>query len=281
MNQQVDDRQKSVREYHEHHMMDGQSCLFTVVERSLQVHPEQRHWLAAHSKKIARMLNIGYTSQFVDLGCGEGYFTLPLSQQAARSIGVDFAAAALKVIQEQPRYNPQELHLMIASGERIPLANARVDRLLCNHTLEHVLDDDAVMQEMHRIVRPRGLVLIGVPLELSPQIRLALFLRRLLFPRARQLQLERAEPGRLVPELVGHSSHIRFYTLQALRHLLERNGFKVLHAEGIGLSLRGWPADLFRRNGLLFSLSTALGYVFPGLGAGVLVLAQRNPCPDR
>jgi len=102
-------------------------------------------------------------------------------------------------------------------------------------------------------------------------------LRRLLRSNARQLQLECVEPGRLVPELIGRQSHVRFYSLQVARDLLERNGFRVLRAEGVGLSLRGRLAGLFRRNRLLFGLSTALGRLFPGIGDGVLVLAERNP----
>ena len=268
---------RDLQEYHEQHMTDGQDCLFDLEEGRLRVRPEQRHWLKAHLKKMMRMLDLESTDQFIDLGCGEGYFTLPLSRQAAHSVGVDFAATALKVVKEQPGYEQRKLSLVIASGESIPLADASVDKLLCNHILEHVLDDDTVMQEVHRIVRPCGLVLIGVPLELGPQIRFVLFLRRLFFPRARQLQLERARPGRLVPELVGHSSHVRFYSFQALHHLLARNGLRVLRTEGIGLSLRGRPAAIFRRNGLLFWLGTVFGYIFPSIGAGVLMLAERIP----
>jgi ubiquinone/menaquinone biosynthesis C-methylase UbiE len=268
---------RDLREYHERHMTNGQDCLFNLEEGKLHVRPKQRHWLKAHLKKMMQMLDLKPTDQFVDLGCGEGYFTLPLAQQVAHSVGVDFAATALKVVKGQQGYKQRKLSLTIASGESIPLVSASVDKLLCNHILEHVLDDDAVMQEVHRVVRPCGLVLIGVPLELAPQIRLTLFLRRTLFPRAHKPQLERAQPGHLVPELVGRSSHIRFYSLLALRHLLERNGFRVLRAEGIGLSLRGRPAALFRHNSLLFGFSTAFGYIVPSIGAGVLMLAERLP----
>jgi ubiquinone/menaquinone biosynthesis C-methylase UbiE len=151
-----------------------------------------------------------------------------------------------------------------------------MDKLLCNHMLEHVLDDSAVMREIHRVVRPHGQILIGVPLELSPQIRLAIRLRRLLSPRSRLLQLEKAQPGQLVPDLIGQQGHIRFYSLRAVRDLLERNGFRVLRAEGIGLSLRGRMNQLFRHNALLFGLSTAVGWLLPSMGSGVLVLAERR-----
>jgi len=156
----------------------------------------------------------------------------------------------------------------------ISLGDGCADKLLCNHVFEHVLDDDAIVQEIYRIVRPGDRVLIGLPLALGPQIRLLLRLRRWLFPRARRLQLERVEPGALVAELIGKQSHIRFYSLPAVYDLLERNGFCVLRAEGVGLGWRGRLAGFFRRHRLLFSLCTALGRLWPGIGDGVLVLAE-------
>jgi hypothetical protein len=134
-----------------------------------------------------------------------------------------------------------------------------------------------VLREIHRVVRPGGQILIGVPLELNPQVRLAIRLRRLLFPQSRLVQLEKAQPGQLAPELIGQQGHIRFYSLRAVRRLLEQGGFRVLRADGIGLSLRGRMNELFRRNGLLFGLSTAVGRLFPSISTGVLVLAERRP----
>jgi SAM-dependent methyltransferase len=272
----ADDPRQDVRALHERHMAGGQDCYFTVTNGRLQARAGQRYWLDAHRKKAAHLLALLRTDRFADLGCGEGHLTLPLSHRSAQNVGLDFAANALQVLREQPDYDRQRLHLVAAAGDALPLPDASVDKLLCNHVLEHVLDDDAVGREVHRVVRPGGLLLIGVPLELSPQIRLLLRLRQLLFPHARQLQLERVEAGRLVPELIGKQGHIRFYSLQSVLNLLERNGFRTLRAEGIGLSLRGPLAGLFRRNRLLFGLSTVLGHLFPSIGDGVLVLASRK-----
>jgi len=141
--------------------------------------------------------------------------------------------------------------------------------------LEHVIDDDAVIQAIQRVLRPGGRVLIGVPLVFTPQTRLLLRLRRLIRPRARRLQLESVAAGQLAPELIGKQSHIRFYSLHALCALLERHGFRVLHAEGIGFAVRGPLVSLLRRNPLLLNLGTLLGRFIPAMGDGVLVLAER------
>lgn len=267
---------KNLHDYHEKHMTDGQGCYFKLQDGRLQPQPEQRHWLNAHRQKTKRLLTIRPSDSFVDIGCGEGYLTVPLAVEARYSFGFDFVASALSVFRTQPAYDPRRLSLAIAVGDHIPLPNAHVDKLLCNHVLEHVLDDDAVVREFHRIVRPGGLVLLGVPLELSPQVRFLIKIRRWLWPKARQLQLERAKPGQLVPELIGVQSHIRFYSLTAVRDLLERNGFDMIRAEGIGFSMSGEWRKIIRRNRLLFSVVTAVGYIFPSIGDGVLILARRK-----
>jgi ubiquinone/menaquinone biosynthesis C-methylase UbiE len=268
---------KSLQAYHEDHMAGGQGLYFKLVAGELQLQSTHKLWMEAHRNKTKRLLGVQPHDTFVDIGCGEGYLTLPLAQRARHSFGFDLAASGMRVVQTQTAYRSDRLLLAVSEADCLPLPSASVDKLLCNHVLEHVLDDDRILAEMQRVVKPGGLVLIGVPLALSPQTKLLLRLRRLLWPKARQLQLERVSPGQLVPELIGVQSHIRFYDFAALRALLERHHFTVLQAEGVGFSwrqekVRNW----IRRNKLLFGLFLQLGKWFPAVGDGVLVLARRK-----
>ncbi len=49
----------------------------------------------------------------------------------------------------------------------IPLDDASVDVLLCNHLLEHVDDDIEALRELHRILRPGGWGILLSPVELD------------------------------------------------------------------------------------------------------------------
>jgi ubiquinone/menaquinone biosynthesis C-methylase UbiE len=275
MNQQPDSERKTLREYHEHHMHEGQARYFTLQEGDLQATPQQRTWLNIHLRKARRLLDLRPTERFLDLGCGEGYFTLPLAQEAGQTLGLDFTGAALYALREQPASRIPTLQVAAAAGEQLPLSQDSFDKALCNHMLEHVLDDDAVIQELYRVLRPGGRVLIGVPLALAPQIQFALRLWRLLRPDARRLQLESVIPGQLVPDLIGKQSHIRFYSLQSVRNLLERHSFKVLKAKGVGFAWRGPLASYCRSNPLLLNLGTLAAHIMPALADGILVLAEK------
>ena len=49
--------------------------------------------------------------------------------------------------------------------QRIPLADASVDVVLCNHLLEHVADDRQALRELHRILRPGGWGILLSPVD--------------------------------------------------------------------------------------------------------------------
>lgn len=47
---------------------------------------------------------------------------------------------------------------------RLPLPDGSFDLIICNHVLEHVLDDRAAVDELARVCAPGGFLLISVPL---------------------------------------------------------------------------------------------------------------------
>lgn len=49
--------------------------------------------------------------------------------------------------------------------QRIPLADASFDAIICNHLLEHVADDRQALRELHRILRPGGWGILLSPVE--------------------------------------------------------------------------------------------------------------------
>ena len=55
----------------------------------------------------------------------------------------------------------------LADLTALPLRDASVDLLVCYHVLEHVPDDHAAMAEIARVLSPRGLALLEVPLRMG------------------------------------------------------------------------------------------------------------------
>ncbi|MCF6377145.1 methyltransferase domain-containing protein [Nocardioides KLBMP 9356] len=55
----------------------------------------------------------------------------------------------------------------LACLTRLPLRDASVDLLVCYHVLEHVPDDAAAMHEIARVLSPRGIALLQVPIKVG------------------------------------------------------------------------------------------------------------------
>lgn len=55
----------------------------------------------------------------------------------------------------------------LASLTSLPLRDGSVDLLVCYHVLEHVPDDCAAMREIARVLSPRGIALIEVPIKVG------------------------------------------------------------------------------------------------------------------
>jgi len=49
----------------------------------------------------------------------------------------------------------------------LPFLDNQFDIVLCNHVLEHIADDTKAMQELYRILKPKGMAILQVPQDLS------------------------------------------------------------------------------------------------------------------
>jgi SAM-dependent methyltransferase len=63
-------------------------------------------------------------------------------------------------------YDAREVDAL-ASLTALPLRDASVDLLICYHVLEHVPDDCAAMREIARVLSPRGIALLEVPIKVG------------------------------------------------------------------------------------------------------------------
>jgi SAM-dependent methyltransferase len=128
-----------------------------------------------------------------------------------------------------------------------PAANDSLDVIFFNHVLEHIPDDKAALREAFRILKPGGLLVLGVPNEGAFFWQLAYWLQ---------------------PESKRLSDHVHCYTSATLGRKCREAGFAVQEIRPIGWGvphwgwderLRGrkWVDDLFETLGKVFLRSQA------------------------
>ena len=95
----------------------------------------------------------------LDCGCSGGIIADELHAAGATVIGVDIDVPG--VTEAHARFGASASFLC-ADSEAIPLATGSVDVAICNHIYEHVVHPDRLFTELRRVVRPDGLLYLGL-----------------------------------------------------------------------------------------------------------------------
>ena len=131
---------------------------------------------------------------------------------------------------------------------RLPAPDGSFDVVIASHILEHLEDAAGVLEDWYRVLRPGGVLLIGVPMHVAPAAAAA---------RWRYKRLGRRPYG-----------HCHFFTLRSLQRLVEP--YPVHDIRGFRLfSARKWlPLEDYR---WFYRWSLRFGARHPGLTAEVNV----------
>lgn len=271
--------QQKLRQFYERELTDGQRAYFNVRDGNLIPTRMGRHWLAEHRSIFQQLLQLSPADAFLDVGCGEGYYTIPLASSARVAVGADVSSSVLQLMQSLHAYAPNKLAPCVTDVEQLPFAAATFDKALCSHLLEHVLDDRAVVREMHRVLKPGGIAVLAVPLKYTTPYRLLRgaesVARALLRPGKQPAPV--APPGELDIRLVGRQAHIRHYSVAVFTRMLRELGFSVNRVLGMWFhDPRHWLVYHTQPRAFWYHLGTRLAKWNPNLGAGLVVRALRQ-----
>jgi SAM-dependent methyltransferase len=166
----------------------------------------------------------------IDLGCGRGFLLSALARQipGLRCFGVELSDLAI----DEARANGITVFHQSLST-RLPLEDETIDLAVMGEVIEHVFDPDACIEEVRRVIRPGGTLIVTTP-------NLASWLNRgLVLLGIQPIFSEtstRKKYGHWL-QLLGQGKtntqgHLKLFTLGALRELLKDLGFDVKRVEG-------------------------------------------------
>jgi 2-polyprenyl-6-hydroxyphenyl methylase/3-demethylubiquinone-9 3-methyltransferase len=178
----------------------------------------------------------------LDLGCAGGFMAEALAARGAQVTGIDPARRAVAAARARSWATRSGVDYLVGAGERLPLADASFDAVVCVDVLEHVQDLGMVIAEVARVLRRGGLFLFDTinrnPLSALAVVTIAERVLRLLPP--------------------GTHEAGSFIRPEELRGLLERQGFTVGPMTGLG------PRGLDRRLDLTFGRVPTTAILYAG-----------------
>ena len=97
----------------------------------------------------------------LDVASGAGYGSALLARTAASVVGVDISAEAVE--HARAAYSQANLSFMEGSAASLPLADGSFDVVVSFETIEHLLEQEQMLGEIKRVLRPDGVLVISSP----------------------------------------------------------------------------------------------------------------------
>lgn len=119
----------------------------------------------AYKSGLLAALSLSPGQRVLDVGCGPATDLPSLAAAVGphgEVIGVDRDPAMVATARERCAALPN-VRVLEGDAERLPLGSAEIDRARVDRVLMHVADPAAALSELHRVLRPGGLLTLAEP----------------------------------------------------------------------------------------------------------------------
>lgn len=123
-----------------------------------------------HAKKLYNCV-IDRTNNFnckkvLDVGCGTGTILSLLSKDESISLsGLDFSEEMLNIAMQKLK---DRVELKRGDSAQLSWENNTFDAIICTDSFHHYPEPEKVLNEMARVLKPKGHLIIGDPWMISP-----------------------------------------------------------------------------------------------------------------
>jgi SAM-dependent methyltransferase len=181
--------------------------------------------------KVLQLASALTAEKLLDIGCGDGSMSLALKRAigAKEVFGVEISPEGA---QEARRNNIVCFQMDVDEG-LLPFDDSFIDVIYAGEIVEHLYDPDHLVDEIFRVLNPRGVAIIDTPNLAWWADRLSLVLGYQ--PQATEPSLRCGSAGKLfTSSIAGGGGHLRIWTSRAFKQLLRLHGFNIRAFVGAG-----------------------------------------------
>lgn len=213
----------------------------------------------AQSKLMRRERSHDHSRRVLDIGSGAGVGASLIARtlRAQEVVCIDLSVAALREVRKAG-FAPL---IASAEGHQLPFPDSTFDVVILDEVIEHLVDTDSIMDEIHRVLRGDGQLLISTPNLASWFNRISLLLG--VQPAFSEVSFRKVY-GRPGSGLVGH---LRLFTKRAFIEFVNDKGFTATKV--VGIPFPELPKFIRPVDALLSRITSIAG--------GVVIVADRNP----
>lgn len=119
-----------------------------------------------HLHRYALCLEFVTGKSVLDIASGEGYGSALLAKVAESVVGVDISEEAVDYASKEYSTN-ENLKFLVGSCDCVPIADNSIDVVTSFETIEHHDKHEEMMQEIKRVLKPDGVLIISSPNRLT------------------------------------------------------------------------------------------------------------------
>ncbi|MEA3312693.1 MAG: class I SAM-dependent methyltransferase [candidate division WOR-3 bacterium] len=216
------------------------------------------------------------SSQIADLGCGDGVFLSRVIDEYPNLIGLDLSVKSLDYIRSYPTI--KDVELINGDIEALPFGDDELPVVVCIEALEHLTDVGKGLKEIHRVLKPNGILIVTVPFAFNPRNIMAVGDRKsktVSFFRGLFRVIAGIDQGYVVHkwrDSQGYEFPHRVYSRQKIRSMLENAKFTIRR-------ITNTPLSISNHNGI--SIGARIEKAINDLtnnyfGESIVVLAQKR-----
>ena len=111
------------------------------------------------NRRIVSIAALASGHSVLDIGCGPGAAVRAAAGSVERAVGVDRSEAMVEIARRRSRKFPN-VEYAVGDAEHLPFPDGSFDRVWTIHSFHHWEDRRRGLLESHRVLRPRGRLLI-------------------------------------------------------------------------------------------------------------------------